>query len=316
MEREKDSSSDQNDDQNHTTKHSSFHIISDSHSSFTTRCRFHHLFAILLPLLLFLLLLLYFSTHLHRLFSISTLQFNDHHDHRTCTKLDIIERRRTVEWNPNPNKYLFAICLSGQMSNHLICLEKHMFFAALLNRILVIPSSKFDYKYNRVLDFDHINDCLRRKVIVSFEYFSKKNHLMKIDKFLCYFSLPRVCYLDEEHVKKLKSLGISLGGKPEPVWVEEEDIKKPNKRSVEDVMSKFASSEDVIAIGDVFYADLGRDWVMQPGGPIAHQCKTLIEPSRVIRLTAQRFVQTFLGNNFVALHFRRHGFLKFWYVLA
>uniref|UniRef100_A0A2N9HG65 O-fucosyltransferase family protein n=1 Tax=Fagus sylvatica TaxID=28930 RepID=A0A2N9HG65_FAGSY len=116
---------------------------------------------------------------------------------------------------------------------------------------------------------------------------------------------------EQEHVKKLKSLGISMGGKPEPVWVEEEDIKKPNKRSVEDVMSKFASSEDVIAIGDVFYADLGRDWVMQPGGPIAHQCKTLIEPSRVIRLTAQRFVQTFLGNNFVALHFRRHGFLKF-----
>ncbi|CBI35787.3 unnamed protein product, partial [Vitis vinifera] len=28
-------------------------------------------------------------------------------------------------------------------------------------------------------------------------------------------------------------------------------------------------------------------------------------------LTAQRFVQTFLGKSFTALHFRRHGFLKF-----
>ncbi|KAI3707577.1 hypothetical protein L6452_26203 [Arctium lappa] len=30
------------------------------------------------------------------------------------------------------------------MSNHLICLEKHMLFAAVLNRVLVIPSAK-DY---------------------------------------------------------------------------------------------------------------------------------------------------------------------------
>ena len=59
-------------------------------------------------------------------------------------------KRRTLEWKPRPNKYLFAIFLLGQMSNHLICLEKHMFFADLLNRVLVIPSSKFDYQYDRV----------------------------------------------------------------------------------------------------------------------------------------------------------------------
>ncbi|CAI9787456.1 unnamed protein product [Fraxinus pennsylvanica] len=50
---------------------------------------------------------------------------------------------------------------------------------------------------------------------------------------------------------------------------------------------------------------------MQPGDPIAHNCKTLIEPSRLIILAAQQFIQTFLGKDFVALHFRRHGFLKF-----
>ncbi|KAK7834162.1 O-fucosyltransferase 36 [Quercus suber] len=229
----------------------------------------------------------------------------------TCAKVGQKNKneRRTIEWKPKPNKYLFAICLSGQMSNHLICLEKHMFFAALLNRVLVIPSPKFDYQYDRVLDFDHINKCLGRKVIISFEDLleAKKSHL-HIDRLFCYFSLPQPCYLDEEHIKKLKSLGVSTG-KPEPIW--KEDIRNPNKRTVQDVESKFSSDEDVIAIGDVFYADLEQDWVMQPGGPIAHQCKTLIEPSRLIMLTAQRFVQTFLGKNFVALHFRRHGFLKF-----
>lgn len=227
-----------------------------------------------------------------------------------CRKVDQkLSERRTIEWKPKSNRYLFAICVSGQMSNHLICLEKHMFFAALLNRILVIPSSKVDYQYDRVLDIDHVNKCLGRKVAITFEEFSelKKNHL-HIDRFFCYFSLPQPCYVDDEHVKKLKSLGISMG-KLEPVWVE--DMKSPNKRTVQDVEAKFSSDDEVIAIGDVFFADVEQEWVMQPGGPLAHKCKTLIEPNRLINLTAQRFIQTFLGKSFIALHFRRHGFLKF-----
>ncbi|KAA8541568.1 hypothetical protein F0562_022720 [Nyssa sinensis] len=227
-----------------------------------------------------------------------------------CRKVDQkLSQRRTIEWKPSSNKFLFAICLSGQMSNHLICLEKHMFFAALLNRILVIPSSKFDYQYNRVLDIDHINKCLGRKVVVTFEEFEeiKKNHL-HIDRFICYFSSPKPCYVDGEHVKKLKSMGISMN-KLEPAWVE--DTNKPKKRTVQDVKAKFSFDDNVIAIGDVFYADVEQEWVMQPGGPLAHKCKTLIEPSRLIMLTAQRFIQTFMGERFIALHFRRHGFLKF-----
>ncbi|PSS18157.1 GDP-fucose protein like [Actinidia chinensis var. chinensis] len=183
------------------------------------------------------------------------------------------------------------------------------FFAALLNRVLVIPSSKVDYQFNHVLDIDHINKCLGRKVVVTFEEFAeaKKKHL-HIDKFVCYFSLPQLCFMDGEHVKKLKSLGISMN-KLEPAWVE--DVKKPTKRTMQDVMTKFSSNDDVIAIGDVFFADVEQDLVMQPGGPLAHKCKTLIEPSRLIMLTAQRFIQTFLGERFIALHFRRHGFYGF-----
>nr|GMD33684.1 O-fucosyltransferase 36-like [Ipomoea batatas] len=125
-----------------------------------------------------------------------------------CRKVDQgWSERKTIEWKPEANKYLFAICVSGQMSNHLICLEKHMFFAALLNRVLVIPSSKVDFEFQKVLDVDHINKCLGRKVVLTYEEFaeSQKNHV---------------------HIDK-------------------------------------------------------------------------------------RFVQTFLGEDFIALHFRRHGFLKF-----
>ncbi|RDY06450.1 hypothetical protein CR513_09562, partial [Mucuna pruriens] len=239
---------------------------------------------------------------------LSSLDFRN----ATCGTVDQkLTQRRTVEWKAKADKYLLAVCVSGQMSNHLICLEKHMFFAALLNRILIIPSSKVDYQYDRVLDIDRINKCLRTKlkVLISFQEFSsiKKNH-MHVDKFLCYFSLPQPCYLDDEHLNKLKSLGLSMS-RPTPVW--EEDIRKPKKRSLQDVVSRFSHDDDVLAIGDIFYAEVEQDWVMQPGGPIAHHCKTLIEPNRLILLTAQRFIQTFLGRNFVALHFRRHGFLKF-----
>ncbi|CAN7018583.1 unnamed protein product [Brassica rapa subsp. trilocularis] len=222
-------------------------------------------------------------------------------------------KRKTIQWKPRRDKFLFAICLSGQMSNHLICLEKHMFFAALLKRTLVIPSHRFDYHYSRIIDIDRINTCLGRKVVVSFEEFwksRKKHHHVHIDRFICYFSKPEPCYVDKEHIAKLKALGISIGGKVDSPW-EEEDIAKPSNKTAEEVERSFRSDDDVIAIGDVFYANVEREWVMQPGGPLAHKCKTLVEPNRLILLTAQRFIQTFLGRNYVALHFRRHGFLKF-----
>ncbi|MCD9640291.1 GDP-fucose protein O-fucosyltransferase [Datura stramonium] len=89
------------------------------------------------------------------------------------------------------------------------------------------------------------------------------------------FCSPQPCFLDDEHVKKLTSLGVSMN-KLETAW--NEDVKKPKPRT---------------------------KWVMQPGGPVYHKSMTFVEPSRLILLTAQRFIQTFLGENFIALHFRR-----------
>nr|GEV50413.1 O-fucosyltransferase 36-like [Tanacetum cinerariifolium] len=190
----------------------------------------------------------------------------------------------------------------------------HMFFAAVLGRVLVIPSAKVDYEFSRVLDIDHINKCVGREVVVTFEDFAeRRKNRVRVDKVLCYFSLPQACYVDEEHVKKLKAIGVSMG-ELKTVW-SDEDVKKPSYRTTKEVVDKFTCDDEVLAIGDVFFADVEKQWVMQPGGPIAHTCQTLIEPSRVILLTAQRFIQTFLGKDFVALHFRRHGFLKFWYLL-
>ncbi|XP_020590184.1 uncharacterized protein LOC110031360 [Phalaenopsis equestris] len=227
-----------------------------------------------------------------------------------CRKVDRSAERRTIEWKPKKDRFLFAICMSGQISNHLICLEKHMFFAALLGRVLVFPSHKVDYDYSQILDINHINQCLGREVVLSYDDFvMKMKNKLKIDRLMCYIANPP-CYLDEEHIKRLKNLGISLG-KIEAAWPEDAELKVQKKRTVADIMPKFSSNDEVIAIGDMFYADVEQEWVMQSGGPIDHKCKVLIQPNRLILLTAQRFVQTFLGSNFIALHFRRHGFLKF-----
>ena len=174
-----------------------------------------------------------------------------------------------------------------------------------------------DYEYERVLDVEHMNKCIGGKVkaVISFQEFSSMRKNGKHEgKFLCYFSLPRPCCLDEEHLRKLKSLGLLSTNRPAAVW--DEDARKPRKRSVEEVVSRFSrvEKEDVLAIGDVLDADVEEEWVMQAGGPLAHRCKTLIQPNRLIFLTAQRFIQTFLGRNFLALHFRRHDFLNFWYL--
>ncbi|XP_062188114.1 O-fucosyltransferase 36-like [Phragmites australis] len=226
-----------------------------------------------------------------------------------CRRKELPANRRTIEWNPKKDRFLFAICLSGQMSNHLICLEKHMFMAALLGRILVVPSQKVDYQYDRVLDINHINDCIGKKVVMSYEEFTEKRKKVSIDQFICYAASPP-CFLDEEHIKRLKGSGVSLG-KIEVAWPEDAKLKEQKKRYVGDITPKFTTDAEVLAIGDMFYADVEDEWVNQPGGPLAHKCKILIHPSRLIMLTAQRFVQTFLGGNYIALHFRRHGFLKF-----
>ncbi|CAA6662728.1 unnamed protein product [Spirodela intermedia] len=209
-----------------------------------------------------------------------------------CRKVDKPRGRRTVEWHPKKNRYLLAICVSGQMSNHLICLQKHMFFAAILDRILILPSPKFDYQYDRVIDIDHINQCFDRKVVISFEEFSEsKKNKIQINRFICYMASPP-CFL-------------------EAAWPEDAKLTQPKKRVVGDITGKFSCNDEVLAVGDIFYADVEEEWVMQPGGPLTHQCETLIQPSHLVLLTAQRFVQTFLGNNYIAVHFRRHGFLQF-----
>ncbi|EFJ28013.1 protein-O-fucosyltransferase-like protein [Selaginella moellendorffii] len=225
-----------------------------------------------------------------------------------CQGQNFSSRRhgKLFQWQPREDRFLLVICTSGQISNHLICLEKHMFFAALLDRTLVLPDPSVDYSYEKTLDIAHIRSCLGEKTLLTFHEFLAKN---KTDiRLLCYMS---GCYLDKDHEKKIKALGLSWSSKTD-AWPEEASLKGyPSHPRASEFVAKFSCEDEVLGIGDVFYSDVESELVAQIGGPLQHSCKTIIRPNRLILLTAQRFVQTFLGSNFMALHFRRHGFLKF-----
>ncbi|KAG2400310.1 O-fucosyltransferase 14 [Vigna angularis] len=142
-----------------------------------------------------------------------------------------LRERRTIEWRPKANKFLVAV-------------------------------SNVDYEYERVLDVEHMNKCIGGKVkaVISFQEFSSMRMNGKHEgKFLCYFSLPQPCCLDEEHLRKLKSLGLLSTNKPATAW--DEDARKPRTRSVEEAVSRFSQEEkeDVLAIGDVLYANVEEE---------------------------------------------------------
>ena len=182
-----------------------------------------------------------------------------------------------------------------------------MFIAALLGRALILPSPEFDYNYDRVLNISHMQNCLGGKQVILFdEYLSSHHNNLHVNKFLCYM---HGCYLDVDHEEKLKKLGVTWD-KKEDVWPK--DPKFPSHPHASEIISKFSCDDDVIGIGDVFYADVESEWVGQAGGPLSHTCKSLLQPHNYIVATAERFIQTYLGKNFVALHFRRYGFLSFW----
>lgn len=85
----------------------------------------------------------------------------------------------SLEWNPQPDKYLLAWCLMGQLTNRIICHEKFMLIGALLNRTLIWPQDDFQFNYTSALDIPRIKRCLtpesqrgnkeRAPIIVSLE---------------------------------------------------------------------------------------------------------------------------------------------------
>ncbi|EFJ29673.1 hypothetical protein SELMODRAFT_410382 [Selaginella moellendorffii] len=99
------------------------------------------------------------------------------------------------------------------------------------------------------------------------------------------------CYLDEDHEKKIKALGLSWSSKND-AWPEEASLKGyPSHPRASEFVAKFSCEDEVLGIGDVFYSDVESELVAQIGGPLQHSCKTIIRLNRLILLTVQSNVK-------------------------
>ncbi|PWA36289.1 O-fucosyltransferase family protein [Artemisia annua] len=72
---------------------------------------------------------------------------------------------------------------------------------------------------------------------------------------LCYFSSPQQCYVDDKHVKNLKGIEVTMN-EVKIVW--NEDVKKPTDRTMQEVVDKFTCNDEVLAIRNVFFADVEK----------------------------------------------------------
>lgn len=184
-----------------------------------------------------------------------------------------------------------------------------MWFAAVLNRTLVLPPGRLDYMYEHLLDIAHMQQCLgsgsntsnSTAVVMTFEDFEaargKKN--LHIEKLICYM---HDCYFDSERQSKWEEVGFTFGARRDAWGVHE------GRRTRDSVVARMGGEEEVIAVGDLFYAEVEG----AAGFTVAALgCRGAVRPHRGVVVAAERFVQTYLGARFVAVHFRRHGFLVF-----
>lgn len=142
---------------------------------------------------------------------------------------------------------MVLMCDSGQVTNHVIRLCKHIAMAALMNRTLVLPPDTLDYQYAHLLDVAHLQRCLDNATIITFEAF---HHPLHIDKLVCF--MPG-CFFDREHQTKWEARGFTFGQRQD-VW---SSATMPRRR---DVRARFArEGADVLAVGDLFCAEVD-DW--------------------------------------------------------
>ncbi|KAG0609703.1 hypothetical protein M758_7G007700 [Ceratodon purpureus] len=230
----------------------------------------------------------------------------------------VTSRSVGIPWQPRKGRYLVMICTSGQVTNHLMCLRKNMYFAALLNRTLVLPPGNLDYKYEHLLDIAHLQQCLGNgsnstssSTVMTFEDFKAVwGNDLHIGKLICY--MPD-CYFDKDHQSKWEAMGFTFGTR-QRAWSSSNSTNnitttQPRRHSPDDIVAGFEAWEEVIAVGDLFYAEVdSNDFAVAP----SHSgCRSMVRPHPSIVVAAQRFVQTYLGRDYVAVHFRRHGFLVF-----
>eukprot|EP00850_Spirogloea_muscicola_P004734 SM000020S06084 [mRNA] locus=s20:921120:924078:- [translate_table: standard] len=233
-------------------------------------------------------------------------------ERRACDQPAAAWLRGTVEWNPEPDRFLLAMCSEGLLSHRLVCLRQNMLDAALLNRTLVLPTRSLDYDYDTLLDLEQVSDCLGPGRVVAYDDLVRegrgRSRGLRVNRFVCHLHTSQteeVC--SQVAAKYRERLGAVFPKAEMPATV------FPNawaKYSAAQFARLFACADRVLAFGNM-YGVGGKELRFEGGAPlIMHPgCFGILQPSRAIQEAAVSFANAFLGTRFAAVHLRRGNFL-------
>ncbi|CAI5474011.1 unnamed protein product [Closterium sp. Yama58-4] len=241
------------------------------------------------------------------------------------------------EWVPLPNRYLMVSCTNGGSTNRLLCLQKTILAAILLNRTLLIPEVPLciprslgrPVVYSETLDIGHLSRCFGdepkqeepgaeagspkhvralRKVISGSEYLSSRGgggSELVVDKFLCGQVQFSCTFIDG-----------SCGDIPPEIKLSKKVILGEEGGNLYDLVPKIAAATadvPVLALGDLFFSfskigDPGPEYFW-PSRFFNTPCELLFQPSQQVLDQAAGFIEEYFGGNYASLHLRRTDFL-------
>ncbi|GAQ79568.1 hypothetical protein KFL_000330140 [Klebsormidium nitens] len=245
--------------------------------------------------------------------------------------------RKSLEWNPRPDKYLLAWCLMGKFTNRLICHMKFMTISALLGRTLIWPQEDFQFNYTTALDMPRVKRCFTPEsqransdkvpIILTLEEYREQGHNENVT-IRC---LQADCLSRVEMAERFDQQGFAYHeDEDNPDW----GLEFGAITTLKQVQDRYAPLHDVgvLAIGDPYGIDIREEergdsarvvarwtstgivnsWNLQSGNLTAQNCAPAVLPNEAIMVAARNFVRAFFGAiPFLSIHIRRGDFFEF-----
>ncbi|CAI7790791.1 unnamed protein product [Closterium sp. NIES-54] len=225
---------------------------------------------------------------------------------------DLIE-----SWEPQADRYLLALCFYGRLSNQEECMRSYLVFAALLNRTLLVPDPGFahhhqtwyKWRWSLIFDIPHLQTCLadaygNKTVLTVEELVSRTKQNVTVDHIACVNG--RSC-MDNTQLSFAQLPNVTLPGKLEHPL---ESLPPGGLAELLSACAPYVNAR-VLSLGNIYGFSLyGRAGQMLHATkpPFRTSCLDLWEPPPVVRRFVSGFVDTFLGDDFAAVHMRRGDF--------
>lgn len=230
---------------------------------------------------------------------------------------DAYREEELISWQPQPDKYLLAVCRFGEISNQVVCMTRYFAAAVVLNRTLVIPphsftptaGTRYNWTWDLALDIAAARRCVGGgpDTVISLAELRARISPppgmapVAVDAIVCFRSGSFFCNPPKW---RIDGLGLKLPAGTPPALGKEYFTPDQFRAAL-----GFVASARVLALED-FYGPRILFPGQHPYAPIRSTCgpEGYIQAHPVIRAAAAGIVSDLLGGDFVAMHLRRGDF--------